>query len=71
MYGKFLSIFICCGWAYGYTVTLTPVQVGSNFGKLGVRFSSNNIMVTCLMLYVRVYIVMVGIDAIEIASDAI
>ena len=32
----------------GTTYTLTPVQVGPNFGKLGVRVSPNIIMVLCL-----------------------
>ena len=46
-----MGIWVC-------TYTLTPVQVGAKFWKLGV-------------VGVGVYIVMVGIDAIEIASDAI
>ena len=32
---KCFSTLICCGWAYGCTLTLILVQVGVNFGKLG------------------------------------
>ncbi len=35
MYTMCFSTLICCGWAYGYTIALIPVQVGVNFGKLG------------------------------------
>ena len=44
IYGKSLSHFICCGWAYGYTLSLLHSHLcrwGSNFGKLGVKVSSN------------------------------
>jgi hypothetical protein len=35
MYTMCFSTLICCGWAYGCTLTLIPVQVGVNFEKLG------------------------------------
>jgi hypothetical protein len=35
VYNVFEHLDICCGWAYGCTLTLIPVQVGVNFGKLG------------------------------------
>jgi hypothetical protein len=47
---KCLSHFICCGWAYGCTLTqLHLCRWGKNFGKFGLlRVSPNNIMVSCL-----------------------
>jgi hypothetical protein len=35
MYTMCFHTLICCGWAYGCTLTLILVQVGVNFGKLG------------------------------------
>ncbi len=45
MYIKCMSFFICCGWAYGCTLTLLHLcRWGPNFGKLRVRANPNNIL---------------------------
>jgi hypothetical protein len=43
MFIEFLSTFKCCEWAYGYILTLLPVE----FWRIGVRQSPNNIGVSC------------------------
>ncbi len=35
---QWLSTFICCGWAYGCTLTLLSVQMGAKFWEIGVRW---------------------------------
>ncbi len=47
MYIKCLSTFICCGWAYGFIVTLLYLsRVGAKFWKIWVRCIPNDVVVS-------------------------
>ncbi len=50
VYNVFEHLDICCGWAYGCTLTLIPVQVGVNFWKIGGSWSPNDIGMLWLRL---------------------
>ena len=51
MYTKSFSTLICCGWAYGCTLTLLHLcRLGVEFRKIGVRRSLSDVVMSWLRL---------------------
>jgi len=51
MYTKFFSTLVCCGWAYGCTLTLLRLcRSGVNFRKIGVGRGLSDVVMSWLRL---------------------
>ena len=51
MYTKCFSTLICCGWAYGFALTLLCLcRLGVEFGKIGVGQSLSDVVMSWLRL---------------------